>query len=188
MNKKIKALPTHPFWEFSLALYANQPIKLACLDLQQRHGFNVNIVLFLFWLAKTGRGRLSRQQLTQMLEQLLPWRNYITLALRKHRLGLGKQKQDKPKLAKRYEKILDVEIKAEQVEQLMLTDMLLLTRYPDRSLWQNANDLLASLKAYASVVETKLDVDDEGPISQLLMHTFPQLTLANIEQLCQSIT
>ena len=45
----------HPFWNFSLELYAGDGVAEACLDLQERRGCDVNILLFCCWLGASGR-------------------------------------------------------------------------------------------------------------------------------------
>src|SRR5471030_292758 len=40
----------HPFWNFSLEIYAAEGVSGACLDLQERRGCDVNILLFCCWL------------------------------------------------------------------------------------------------------------------------------------------
>lgn len=48
-------LPEHfPFWDWSLAIYARVGVAEACLGLQDRHGVDVNLVLFAVWLAVDG--------------------------------------------------------------------------------------------------------------------------------------
>ena len=46
------------FWAFSLKAFAKPPVAQACLDLQDRLGVDVNVLLFLLWCARRGR-RLS---------------------------------------------------------------------------------------------------------------------------------
>ncbi|MGI9492931.1 MAG: TIGR02444 family protein, partial [Geminicoccaceae bacterium] len=46
--------PESPFWDYSLSLYGRPGVEQACLELQRRHGLNVNLLLFAFWLADRG--------------------------------------------------------------------------------------------------------------------------------------
>ena len=45
-----------PFWTFSLGYYRGAGVSEACLELQDRCGVDVNVVLFLLWLAAQKRG------------------------------------------------------------------------------------------------------------------------------------
>ncbi len=44
-----------PFWRFSLATYRKPGVATACLALQDECGVDVNLMLFLLWLAANGR-------------------------------------------------------------------------------------------------------------------------------------
>ena len=42
---------TTPFWRFSLKFYGQSGVSDACIALQDGCGIDVNLLLFLFWLA-----------------------------------------------------------------------------------------------------------------------------------------
>jgi uncharacterized protein (TIGR02444 family) len=42
--------PPNSLWDFSLALYAQPGVADACLQLQDEHGLNVNLLLWCVWL------------------------------------------------------------------------------------------------------------------------------------------
>jgi uncharacterized protein (TIGR02444 family) len=47
------------FWRFSLAFYERPGVPDALIALQDRDGFDVNLVLFALWLGVSGRGPLD---------------------------------------------------------------------------------------------------------------------------------
>ena len=47
--------PDHPFWDFSLRVHGADGVAGACLDLQDAHQLDVNIVLYCCWIGATGR-------------------------------------------------------------------------------------------------------------------------------------
>ena len=47
------------FWHFSLALYKRPGVADALITLQDRDGFDVNLILFALWLGISGRGALG---------------------------------------------------------------------------------------------------------------------------------
>lgn len=53
-------LPEEAFWRFSLAFYALPDVARALIALQDRHGLDVNLMLFALWLGISGRGRLGK--------------------------------------------------------------------------------------------------------------------------------
>lgn len=42
--------PENPFWRFSCAVYAAPGVAQACLELQDTHGADVNLLLLAAWL------------------------------------------------------------------------------------------------------------------------------------------
>jgi len=42
------------FWRFSLDAYGRPGVAAACLDLQDRHGCDVNLILYALWLGRAG--------------------------------------------------------------------------------------------------------------------------------------
>lgn len=69
------------FWEWSLATYPK--VEGALLDLQDRHGVDVNLALFCTWI-----GRLSPEALDEAEAALRPWREEVVEPLRKIRRKL----------------------------------------------------------------------------------------------------
>src|SRR5690606_7293836 len=45
----------HPFGHFALALYARAPVMALCLQLQDRHGVDINLLLWAAWLDSGGQ-------------------------------------------------------------------------------------------------------------------------------------
>src|SRR5688572_4967600 len=45
--------PAHAFWTFSLEIYGRPGVAPACLDLQDRHGLDVNVRRYCPWLGET---------------------------------------------------------------------------------------------------------------------------------------
>ena len=72
----------HPFWNFSLELYAGEGVAEACLDLQERRGCDVNILLFCCWLGASGRPTLTADRLRAILKASDAWQAEIVRPLR----------------------------------------------------------------------------------------------------------
>ena len=72
----------HPFWNFSLELYAGEGVAEACLDLQERRGCDVNILLFCCWLGASGRPTLTADRLRALLKASDAWQAEIVRPLR----------------------------------------------------------------------------------------------------------
>lgn len=114
--------PSHPFWDFSVALYAKPGVAPACLDLQERHGIDVNALMFCVWLGTSGRGPAPREALEAAFDAVGPWHQAVVRALRplRRRLKPGFEPIDPALVQGLRARIQKVEIDAEHVEQLAL--------------------------------------------------------------------
>jgi uncharacterized protein (TIGR02444 family) len=75
------------FWRFSLRFYALPGVGAACIDLQDRHGVDVNILLFLLFLAEAGRA-LSAEDVARIDGEVRAWREGVVVPLRTARRNL----------------------------------------------------------------------------------------------------
>jgi uncharacterized protein (TIGR02444 family) len=73
--------PANPFWDYSVELYRRPGVEAACLELQRRHGLDVNQVLLCCWQASRG-GRLDRGLLGRAGEVVASWQGEVVRPLR----------------------------------------------------------------------------------------------------------
>lgn len=99
------------FWKFSLAFYRRGGVAEACLALQDRHGLDVNLVLYACWVGLSGRGRLGKRDLAEAERATAPWRRDVTEKLRTRRRML------KSAEAALYAEAQQQELAAEEVAQ-----------------------------------------------------------------------
>ena len=76
------------FWRFSLAFYERPGVADALIALQDRDGFDVNLVLFALWLGISGRGTLSGDALATAERAAGTLRSEIVEPLRRLRRQL----------------------------------------------------------------------------------------------------
>lgn len=76
-----------PFWRFSLAVYDKPGVPEICIDLQDRHGVDVNILLYLLFRARDAVA-LGRNDIERLDAGLAPWRTRIVHPLRHVRRAL----------------------------------------------------------------------------------------------------
>ena len=74
--------PDHPFWDFSLEVYGRNGIPEACLELQDAHQVDVNVILFCCWMGGTGRGRLERAEMEAMCDAVAEWHEVVVRGVR----------------------------------------------------------------------------------------------------------
>jgi uncharacterized protein (TIGR02444 family) len=78
---------TTPFWRFSLNFYRQSGVAEACIALQDDCGVDVNLLLFLFFLAVDGQ-LLSADAVKQLDDKVRDWRNLTIIPIRDTRRKL----------------------------------------------------------------------------------------------------
>jgi uncharacterized protein (TIGR02444 family) len=87
MNDTPRETETTPFWRFSLHFYRGAGVSDACIALQDEQGVDVNLLLFLFWLADDGR-QLSADEVKKLDDAVRDWRNLTIVPIRDTRRKL----------------------------------------------------------------------------------------------------
>jgi uncharacterized protein (TIGR02444 family) len=168
----------HPFWNFSLELYAGEGVAEACLDLQERRGCDVNVLLFCCWLAASGRPTLTAERLRAILEVTDVWQAEIVRPLRQVRRLL----KDKPwtealpetvDAARR--RVADAELAAEHAEQLKLASLHAPPADRDRPAEKRIRSAVGNLGVYAVCLGVVPDAKDRAAVVALMRATFPSL-------------
>jgi uncharacterized protein (TIGR02444 family) len=75
-------------WRFSLAVYAAPGVAPHCLDLQDKCGADVNVVLALAWAGASGRGTIVTADLVALDRAVAPLRRAVVEPLRAARRWL----------------------------------------------------------------------------------------------------
>jgi len=76
-----------PFWRFSLRFYRRPGAADACIALQDRDGVDVNVLLFLLWLAADKR-RIGLADAQTLCAKTLAWHDDVVVPLRTLRRAL----------------------------------------------------------------------------------------------------
>ncbi|ACI99249.1 TIGR02444 family protein [Rhodospirillum centenum] len=129
----VSAAPSPDLWRFSLAVYARPGVAPMCLELQDRHGADVNLLLWAAWLALVHGHVLTPEELAGAEAAVAPWREAVVRPLRAVRRTLKAPEPPLPADAGALrERIKAVELEAERLQQQML-DGLPATRRPGGS-------------------------------------------------------
>ncbi|MEH2512816.1 uncharacterized protein (TIGR02444 family) [Nitrobacteraceae bacterium AZCC 1564] len=156
--------PSASFWEFSLTVYSKSGVPDACLELQDQHGADVNIVLFILWVADQGR-RLSAQDISKITSLVADWQNEVVRPLRLARrfLKVPAAEWQLQETAALRERIKADELEAERLQQSAMASFFHghAMGQPDESNMA----ALANLQTYA----TSLGVVFPEPVISLLM-------------------
>ncbi|MEQ8354749.1 MAG: TIGR02444 family protein [Kiloniellaceae bacterium] len=109
-----------PLWRFSGAVYGRPGVAAACVDLQDRHGLDVNLLLFCAWAGGQGR-RLDGGDLGLLGSVSRPWQDEVVAPLRAARRWLKRQTGLPEDLGAAFrEEVKALELQAEMLEQLVL--------------------------------------------------------------------
>jgi uncharacterized protein (TIGR02444 family) len=158
----------HPLWKFSLAVYGAPGVSDACLELQERRGADVNLVLFAAFVGWSGRGRLDAAALADCRAAVGPWSAGAVQALRAVRRALkgdlgAVTAADAADLRKR---VAAVEIAAEQLEQEVLARRLPPIRSTAPA--DRTADAHANLRAYLDGLPAPVPARDAAAVATLL--------------------
>ena len=103
------------FWDYSLKVYALTEVKDLCLDLQNRYGFNVNLLLLCGYLERKSLG-LSSVDINK-LQQDIAQIDRQTQLIRNKRVAVKKSEP------KQYQQLLKNELELEKLQQQQLIMM-----------------------------------------------------------------
>jgi uncharacterized protein (TIGR02444 family) len=99
-------------WDFAGRLYAAHDVREACLALQERHGADINLLLWAAWAA-TVRGRaLTETEFSAARAAIGSFQDDVLVPLRAARKALKGQ----PGIGSLYERVKAIELELERVE------------------------------------------------------------------------
>ena len=114
--------PNHPFWDWSLQIYGRPGVENILLELQDRHGLDVNLLLFACWTGATGRGRLTGDMWAGLVDGTADWRANVIEPLRAVRRHL-KGRDGMPGATALRQRVKALELEAEHAAQLTIAGM-----------------------------------------------------------------
>jgi uncharacterized protein (TIGR02444 family) len=77
----------NPLWDYATTIYGTRGVASACVELQDRFGFDVNLLLYAAWLAHSQR-RLVAEHLIALEASVGDWREQVVRPLRRVRRQL----------------------------------------------------------------------------------------------------
>jgi uncharacterized protein (TIGR02444 family) len=121
MNDTQTQTETTPFWRFSLHFYRHAGVSDACIGLQDEQGVDVNLLLFLFWLADDGR-TLAADEVKKLDDAVRDWRNLTIVPIRDIRRKLKGARTIVDAAAQEVfrNKVKAIELDAERLQQAAL--------------------------------------------------------------------
>ncbi len=159
-----------PFWLFSGGVYGRPGVAEACLDLQDHHGLDVNLLLFCAWAGTRGR-RLDNADLGLLRSASRPWQDEVVAPLRAARRWLKQQVAVPEDIGEAFrEEVKGLELQAEMLEQLVLYQEL---EVPDGS--SDAEAVAANLRLYLTRFKPLPTDDDLADLAAILHGACPEV-------------
>ncbi len=169
-------------WDFSLAVYARTGVADACLALQDRHGADVNLLLFCLWWACHGGGWLTAAELDSARAAAGAWQLQVVVPLRAVRralkVPLGAPRGPAEKLRQR---VKDVELEAERLEQSMLAASFAASPAAPPAVETALASAAANLRDYLAGVDLAAGSTDRAAVAAILAGCFADAARARIE-------
>jgi uncharacterized protein (TIGR02444 family) len=107
-----------PFWRYSLKFYGQSGVSDACIALQDGCGIDVNLLLYLFWLASEGR-QVTADDVKMLDDKVRSWRELTIIPIRDVRRKLKGAATfiDPAKQEALRDKVKVAELEAERLQQ-----------------------------------------------------------------------
>jgi uncharacterized protein (TIGR02444 family) len=118
MNDTQTKSPITPFWRYSLKFYGQSGVSDACIALQDGCGIDVNLLLYLFWLASEGR-QVTADDVKMLDDKVRSWRELTIIPIRdvRRRLKGAVTFIDPAKQEALRDKVKVAELEAERLQQ-----------------------------------------------------------------------
>lgn len=167
-----------PFWNFSGTVYGRAGVAEACLALQDRHGLDVNLLLFCAWAGTHGR-RLDGGDLGLLRQASRPWQDNVVAPLRAARRWLKQQAAVPEDLGETFrEAVKGLELQAEMLEQLVLYQELEVKEDKGENKGDGKNDaaaVAANLRLYLTRFKPLPTDDDLGDLAAIVHGACPEV-------------
>ena len=181
--------PDHPFWDFSLRVYMSPGVGAACVELQEAHQLDVNILLFCCWVGASGRGAMTRDDMAAATGAVARWHEEVVRPLRAVRTGMKGGMPPAPdalaeSLRRRIQK---TEIDCEHTEQLMLAATAGDRADAARAAELRAEDAAANIGLYFQALGRSPGDADRKNCAVVLGVAFADVAGARIAETCRGI-
>jgi uncharacterized protein (TIGR02444 family) len=169
------SFPPNQLWDYASRLYAKENVRDVCLDLQDRHGLDVNILLFCCWNAASGRGQFTEDELTNGLERVADWRDNVIVPLRELRKYLKGNTEPAPaRLAGSLRHVIvESELFSEHLEVLILSEAVDRPGTGSFDLDQQAEDGATNIAAYLKLHGCHIKARDRDQLHVIWQEAFP---------------
>jgi len=172
----------NPFWDYSVSIYGKPDVADACIFLQDKYGFDVNLLLFCVWLGAAGRGSLNADEIDGCIKRTRDWRARVIEPLRSIRRACRDEPLGVPEFLLQIFRplMLDIEKEAEHIEQLVLAELIRNKPAEDVADDVKAFDAQRSLREYVRVAGIDRERQLDACARTILAAAFPDADLSEL--------
>ncbi|MGX1098375.1 TIGR02444 family protein [Amorphus sp. MBR-141] len=166
--------PEHPFWAFSLAVYGGDGVAPACLELQDRRGIDVNLLLFCLWCATERGAAYETDAFRTIAAAASDWQRTVIQPMRtaRRRLKAGSPHLPEDTVAALRREVLASEIACEHGEQLIIAGAA--EALPDAPRTMEAGEaVVANVLAYCAAAGLRLERSDAQALATVFAAKLP---------------
>lgn len=111
----------NPFWQFSLRVYGAPDVAEECLEVQDKLGADVNVVLYAIWLGAVCGRILDDGDLARIEDVVATWSTNVVQPLRNVRREIKTvHEASDSQMQELRKRVADTELFSEQIEQALL--------------------------------------------------------------------
>ena len=170
---------------FSHALFANAALDPVLSQLQNQGEFNLNIIFYLLWAAKTCHGRMTKRQLRDLQLQIAVWHQRVILEL-KYTYAMLTNHAD-PAACEIKHAIQEEILRANDIEQRLLFESRINMHLLRRTPRQQLSDACASIVNYSSVEQSHWMSGHRSIFTVLFSCVFEEVAQDEVEREISSI-
>lgn len=169
------AFPPSQLWDFASKLYSRDGVAEACLQLQDRRGLDVNMVLFCIWVAASGRGELSPDEMMKGIDAGRIWQSEVVTPLRHVRRYLkGSIAPADNRLGAELGRVItECELYSEHMEVQVLSEIIDRPATGSFQIQERGREAALNLQTYMMHFIEDLDYEDRRAAMAIWQEAFP---------------
>ena len=169
------------FWNYSVRTYGKPGVADACLALQDRHGLDVNVLLFCCWFGCT-RGLVDESLWDRILTFSEPWAENVVRPLRAVRTwmkhtGCTQLDISKDQCIELREEIKRIELKAEQLQENTLQSLAEDSPFKSLDSTSQITCIMLNLKSYLRRCRVEVDSASRADLACIVTGAISGATL-----------
>ncbi|MGX1308392.1 uncharacterized protein (TIGR02444 family) [Amorphus suaedae] len=174
MSSSAIPFPEHPFWTFSLSVYGAEGVAPACLELQDRRGIDVNLLLFCLWSAVEREIAYDGEGFGAIVAAAGDWQRTVIEPMRaaRRRLKAGSPHLPDDTTAALRREVLAAEIACEHGEQIIIAAAADALPAAPRTAGP-AEAVVANILAYCGAAGLRLERSDAPALATVLGARLP---------------